>query len=276
MSSPVIIGTFSTPSKTSNISEMFQAKSPQNINTKIPRKRLISNTSEHDASTSNDVSEITSLKQQFSFESKTDSKSYRDKIKERFHFIKKQAEKSASSIKSLKKTTERVVVLNKSIEIMRRENMQIENELQEHRKLHLDDISQVNMYNFFCETIEEHVGTVGNIDAVLGESREELISQKGDSIFVYSKPESLQFNIKVSEEENYCYLNRYIFNNELSQLYSNLCVFLYSKPVEIQEKTTDGEPYFANIDGLYETVLPKIISSNINKTERRLLNSGES
>lgn len=172
--SPLPQSPLSTGSKTSDVSEIFMVKSQfKKPLPPVPRPRKKKHDAKFDtpksvserASTSQDVSEISMSQRQPSeptysarVESKSETKSYREKIKERFKAVKQQAGKSVSKVQDrrFKNGAEQILHLSRSIDVMKRENADIEVELRDYRHSRSlmeneGGMTRAQMYNFFCE-----------------------------------------------------------------------------------------------------------------------------
>lgn len=92
------------------------------------------------------------------FSSNTDTRSYREKFRERFESVKRQAGKSVTKANSFKTKTEKLHNLKRSIELMKKRNIEIEAELQLYEKNKEENNvskSQTEAYLFFCEQLTE-------------------------------------------------------------------------------------------------------------------------
>lgn len=96
------------------------------------------------------------------FSSKSDTRSYREKFKERFESVKKQAGKSISKAHTLRTSTENIKSLKRNLHLIKKENEAIENVLENYQKNkgqrdgETDNVSKIEAYNFFCgEDLDE-------------------------------------------------------------------------------------------------------------------------
>lgn len=114
--------------------------------------------------------------------SKSEAQSYRDRLRERFESVKKQAKTGTGDFKTASKN---VALLRSSLKVLRDENEQIEAEISTRRRH--DDFEE---YMFFCENTEE--------------KREEDVFEEtweDPRPFRYKTAEQLGYVIKLQEED---------------------------------------------------------------------------
>ncbi|KAF5294949.1 hypothetical protein FQR65_LT10662 [Abscondita terminalis] len=193
--------------------------------------------------------------------SKLESSSYREKFKERFKHVKRQAGKSVSRAGTFKSSVDKIRTLRKSINIIKRENDVIDSELRayENNKFCYDSesfVTSAEAYNFFCgdQNNEKNENIEPEKDS-LNKSTEVLIEITDGEEFKFSSPSNLQFNRKVSENELFWQPSR--------------------KPLEVLQKIDTDEPRFLAEEGLYVKEKPTIANSHINIIEQRLLGAND-
>lgn len=189
---PIQTTSSTSPSRSSEISDIFLAKS---IQPPIPKPRISKL-----SLSSPQLSETSST----NYDSKSDQKSYRDKIKERFKNVKQHAGKSTTKIEKLprlKGETKRIINLNKSVDAIKRENLEIESdikrrEVQNATKVN-EEVSRYDKYAFFCE--ENPNNNLEDEDKdVNTKSNERLVEELK---VTYQKPENLDFFLALAQNE---------------------------------------------------------------------------
>ncbi|KAK9876719.1 hypothetical protein WA026_014958 [Henosepilachna vigintioctopunctata] len=194
--------------------------------------------------------------------SKTDSKSYKDRIKTRFLMIKENAGKSTHRT-TFKDSTKRLIM-----DRIRQENDEIENEIQlKRRSLNEKIISRQKMINFFIGNNippQENKISEGDNTEEIGEGRdvnqstEELMSdsQTHEEIMVEFKPPEYLGHL---EEES-----------------QRECYFIPSgKPVELSRKIVGEEPRYLEDEGYFVPVKSSMPQRYWNIIEERLISSDD-
>lgn len=155
----------SQPSETTEENYVF--KKPAIPPVPLPRKKIKEDNKispkilSERASTSQDISEITSNKNQsepsspLRENSLDDIKSYRSLIKERFQTIKNQAAKSAIQSNGFRTASRNISNLKQTIDIIKRDNTRIEENVKCYIQRQDSDkngfVSRTGIYNFFVE-----------------------------------------------------------------------------------------------------------------------------
>ncbi|XP_017782546.1 PREDICTED: coiled-coil and C2 domain-containing protein 2A [Nicrophorus vespilloides] len=176
----------------------------------IPANRRIRPKSQIDV-TSDDISEITNSEST----SISDVRSYRDKIKDRFMTVKNQSLKKTTKLKRFKSHASNILNLNKSIELMRRENLEINERIKQTQVVVQEsagNISKTEMYHFFCESIEDNLETDVQLSNA-NQSTEDLLSS---SLVEFKSRADLKLN-EIFETESKIFWkpsSRYWFNSE--------------------------------------------------------------
>lgn len=231
------------------MSDAFLAKKHQNLQKKppIPKPRKSKQTVKKPRSP--DFSETST-----NYDSKSEQKSYRDKIKERFKSVKENAGKSAiknEKLPRLKGETKRVINLNKSIDAIKRENVEIENDIKIRGHISNDlEITRYHKYAFFCmengnDAEECSDGTKETIE----KSQERLVDEQ----FVeYQRPENLQFFLELGQSE-------VLWNPKKSV-------------ANFDDKLEGATPRDLAEEGLYVYEKPNVKKSELELLEKRLLN----
>ncbi|KAF5273701.1 hypothetical protein FQA39_LY07391 [Lamprigera yunnana] len=177
------------------------------------------------------------------------SGSHREKFKERFEHLKKQASKSLSKANNFQSKTNKIRSLMRSVHMVKAENDLIDAELRfyETSKVSQSMVSSVEVHNFLCaEDSAEEFG-----DNVLNKSTDVLIPIVDEEEVKFCSPINLHFIRKTSENE------------------------LFWKPsitpLEVTEKIETEEPRFLADEGFYIKKKPKLPFWHLNISERRLL-----
>lgn len=176
-------------------SDVFLAKNRNFSKPPIPkprRSKILKN-----RTPSPDISEYSST----NYDSKSDPKSYRERIKERFQSVKQHAGQSATIIEKLprlKGESKRIINLNKSIDAIKRENVEINADVKRHTERARDDqeITRRDKYNFFCETSKY------NEENIVEENEFKLNGNLNDECSaVFQRPENLEFLLELAQSE---------------------------------------------------------------------------
>ncbi|KAK4876668.1 hypothetical protein RN001_009174 [Aquatica leii] len=188
--------------------------------------------------------------------SKLESGSYRDKFKERFEYVKKQAGKSISKANTFKSKGDRIKTLKKSFNVIKRQNDIIDAELRtyENNKFCYDNenyVSSTEAYNFFCREQNDEEKKLVESENTLHKSTDVLIDINDAEDVLFCSPNNLQFNRVVSENELFWQPSR--------------------NPLDVVKKIETDEPRFLSEEGFYKKVQPNLPSSHINIIEQRLL-----
>ncbi|XP_045464797.1 coiled-coil and C2 domain-containing protein 2A isoform X2 [Harmonia axyridis] len=188
--------------------------------------------------------------------SRTDSRSYRDRVKNRFLMIKENAGKSAHKA-SFKDTTKKLIM-----ERIRQENDSIEFEIEQKRKTFgRTNIDNKKMYDFFVgengpPEVEKWPEAEG-VHEIINKSTEQLIGECSDdeTLVEMKYPENLRFQQKAAEVE---------------------CLFRPSgKTIELSKKLTNEEPRYLEDEGFFVPPRPNISRISCNILEERLLSIGD-
>lgn len=160
-------GTSDKTSNNSSNTDMFLAHSKRHVNRSAKHisedeisniSTLDSHRSETTAGTSEDISRSNLLN---SSPKASESKTYRDKLKERFRSVKKQSSQSIekSSIKKFKSKSQDVVILNKCIDNLKHDNHNVNLQLKAHKRYVYQgvggEVSSAEKYLFFCESLPD-------------------------------------------------------------------------------------------------------------------------
>ncbi|KAK5642284.1 hypothetical protein RI129_008451 [Pyrocoelia pectoralis] len=196
--------------------------------------------------------------------SKLESGSYRERFKERFEYVKKKAGQSVSKANTVKTKSEKIKSLKRSLNLMKKENEQVNAEFHSYENNKLSHTNQDNVvspsvaYSFFCG---EH-------------PCENVINDESKSFNNFEK--STEVFIAISDEvEELQFLppDNLSLSNKLSE---NEC-FWYppSKELQLHEKIETQEPRMLAEEGFYIANKPKIPASHLNLLQRRLLGAGD-
>ncbi|KAL3285284.1 hypothetical protein HHI36_019394 [Cryptolaemus montrouzieri] len=182
--------------------------------------------------------------------SKTDSKSYKDRIRNRFQTIKENAGKSSQKV-SFQGVSKRLIM-----DRVRRETADIDHEIQNKRKNTEGKLGeQLKMYNFFVGDngrTQESEKSGEEVEKCINESTEELIdSDETDDIVVFKYPQHLRFEERNAE-------NEWIFRS-------------VGNSVELSRKLVEQEARYLQEEGFFVSPKPEIPQRRINILEERLL-----